>query len=177
MNKKEVTRQAITAVIYIVVGVILARDPGMSASLLCTGIGICALAYGAITLIFYFLLRKDGDGSFNLPVGIAFAALGLFCLVAPSVVLSIIPLLFGIVLLIDGAQKLGSALELRRTGFVKWTFIACVAVILMIFGLMLVTRPFVAVESVMIMFGALLIADGALDAYFIFRIYRLGKNR
>ena len=47
----------------------------------------------------------------------------------------------------------------------------------MVFGVMLVTQPFVAVESVMIMFGALLAADGLMDVYFLFRIYRLSRNR
>lgn len=46
----------------------------------------------------------------------------------------------------------------------------------MIFGVMLVTRPFVAVNSIMIMFGALLIADGLIDVYFIFRVYRAWKK-
>ena len=178
MNKKELARQVITAVIYIVLGVILARNPGMSASLLCTGIGVCALAYGAITLLFYFLRSGDEDASrFTLPAGIAFAAMGIFCLVAPGVVLSVIPLLFGIVLLIDGAEKLGRALELRRAGFARWGVVACVGVIIMLFGLMLVMRPFAAVESIMIMFGALLIADGAIDVYFLVRIYRLSGRK
>ena len=124
------------------------------------------------------LRRSDEDASrLTLPVGIAFAALGAFCLIAPGVVLSIIPLIFGIVLLIDGAEKLGRALELRRTGFARWGVVACVAVIIMVFGVMLVTQPFVAVESVMIMFGALLAADGLMDVYFLFRIYRLSRNR
>ena len=79
-------------------------------------------------------------------------------------------------LLIDGTGKLGRALELRRSGFNGWGLIACVAAIIMIFGVMLVTRPFVAVNSIMIMFGALLIADGLIDVYFIFRVYRAWKK-
>ena len=178
MNKKDLIQQIITAVIYIAVGLILALNPDMSATIICTGIGVCALGYGAITILFYFLRRSDEDASrLTLPVGIAFAALGAFCLIAPSVVLSIIPLIFGIVLLIDGAEKLGRALELRRTGFARWGVVASVAVIIMVFGVMLVTQPFVAVESVMIMFGALLAADGLMDVYFLFRIYRLSRNR
>ena len=164
MDTKEIIRELVTAVAYIVIGVLLALNPDMSATLICSGIGICALAYGAFTLLMYFLRSRDVDSSrLNLPIGIAFAALGVFCLIAPTVVLSIIPLLFGVVLLIDGAGKLGRALELRRSGFNGW-------------GVMLVTRPFVAVNSIMIMFGALLIADGLIDVYFIFRVYRAWKK-
>ena len=178
MDTKEIIRELVTAVAYIVIGVLLALNPDMSATLICSGIGICALPYGAFTLLMYFLRSRDVDSSrLNLPIGIAFAALGVFCLIAPTVVLSIIPLLFGVVLLIDGAGKLGRALELRRSGFNGWGLIACVAAIIMIFGVMLVTRPFVAVNSIMIMFGALLAADRLMDVYFLFRIYRLSRNR
>lgn len=177
MNKKELVRQLVTAVVYIVFGFVLALNPGMSATLICTGIGICALAYGAFTILIYFLRRSDDDASaLTLPIGIAFAALGVFCLIAPSVVLSVIPLMFGIVLLIDGAGKLGSALELRRDGFNGWGIVACVAAIVMVFGLLLVTQPFVAVESIMMIFGAFLAADGLIDIYLIFRVYRVWKR-
>ena len=177
MDTKELIRELVTAVVYIVMGALLALNPDMSATLICTGIGVCALAYGAFTLLMYFLRSRDVDSSrLNLPIGIAFAALGVFCLIAPGTVLSIIPLLFGVVLLIDGAGKLGRALELRRVGFVRWGLIACVAAVIMLFGVMLVTRPFVAVNSIMIMFGAMLMADGAIDLYFLFRVYRVWKK-
>ena len=121
----------------------------------------------------YYMRRRDGDVSrFALPVGIAFAALGAFCLIAPEVVLSIIPLLFGVVLLIDGSGKLGRAFELRRAGFPGWSTVLVVALLVMLFGVLLVTQPYMAVETVMRLFGALLAADGAIELYFILRIYR-----
>lgn len=176
MNKKELINQLISAVVYIVIGVILALNPGMSINILCTGSGICALAYGAFTILFYFLRRHDDDISrFTLPVGIAFAALGAFCLIAPAVVVSVIPLIFGIVLLIDGAGKIGRALELRRSGFVRWSVVAMVGALIMLFGILLVTQPYMAVETVVSLFGSLLAADGLIDVYFMFRIYKLSK--
>ena len=42
----------------------------------------------------------------------------------------------------------------------------------MLFGVLLVTQPYMAVETVMRLFGALLAADGAIELYFILRIYR-----
>ncbi len=178
MNKKELVSELISAVAYIVLGLVLALNPDTSATIICKGIGICALAYGAFLLLFYFLRRGNDDISrFTLPVGIAFAALGAFCLIAPRVVLSIIPLIFGIIMLIDGAGKLGRALELRRSGFVRWSVVACVAVFIMLFGVLLITQPYIAAETVMRLFGAMLAADGAIDLYFMFRIYRLSSKR
>lgn len=173
MNKKELAGQLISAVIYITLGLILALNPGMSANLICSGVGVCSLAYGAFSILLYYLRRRDGDVSrFALPVGIAFAALGVFCLIAPEVVLSIIPLLFGVVLLIDGAGKLGRALELCRAGVPGWGTVLAVAALVMLFGVLLVTQPYMAVETVMRLFGAMLAADGAIELYFMLRVYR-----
>ena len=177
MNKKELVSQLISAVIYTVVGFVVTLNPGASANLVCTGIGICAVVYGAFSILFYFIRRGDDDVSrFTLPVGIAFAAVGAFCFIAPRTVLSIIPLMFGIVLLIDGAGKLGRSLELKRLGFARWTLLATVAVLIMLFGVVLVAQPGMAIDAVMRLFGALLAADGIIEVYFTFRIYKL-KNQ
>ena len=178
MNKKELVSQLITAVAYIAVGIVVTLNPEASSNLLCRGIGIGALAYGAFCILFYFIRRGDDDISrFTLPVGIAFAAVGAFCLIAPRVVLSILPLMFGIVLLIDGAGKLGRALALRRMGFARWSLIAMVAGLIMFFGLCFVMQPGMAVDMVARLFGALLAADGAIELYFAFRVYKLNRNR
>lgn len=178
MNVKELGGDLISAVIYIVLGVMLLLNPDASLSLICTVIGISAIVYGALNVLFYFVRRNDEDSSrFTLPMGIAFAAVGLFCLVAPKVVLSVLPLIFGIVLLIDGAGKLGRSLELRKLGFARWGTLAALAVVILVLGLMLVTRPYEAVENVARIFGAMLVADGLIGIYFSVRVFGIRKNR
>ena len=55
MNKKELVSQLITAVAYIAVGIVVTLNPEASSNLLCMGIGIGALAYGAFCILFYFI--------------------------------------------------------------------------------------------------------------------------
>ena len=173
MNKKEIAGELVTAVVYAALGLVLCFNPGMSIDLICAGAGVAALAYGAFSLLMYLIRGKDGDISrFTLPIGIAFAALGLFCLIAPGVVVSVIPLIFGIVLLIDGAGKLLRALEMRRAGLPGWGIVAAVAGFVLVFGLMMVTQPHAVIETVVRLFGALLVADGLIDLYLILRVYR-----
>ena len=174
MNRKELISQLLSAVVYTALGFVVALNPGASANLICSVMGVCALAYGAFCLLFYFIRRHDDNVSrFTLPVGIAFAALGAFCLIAPEIILSVIPLIFGIILLIDGAGKLGRAFELRRLGFARWGMVAAVAVAILVFGVMFVAQPYSAIEGVMRIFGAVLAADGLIEVYFTFRIYTL----
>lgn len=177
MNIKELGGDLISAVIYIVLGIMLLLNPDASLSLICTIIGISAVAYGALNILLYFIRRGDEDSSrFTLPMGIAFVAVGVFCLAAPKVVLSILPLIFGIVLLIDGAGKLGHSLELRKLGFARWGTIAVVGVIILILGIVLVTRPYEAVQDVARFFGAMITADGIIGIYFAFRVYGVRKD-
>lgn len=178
MNVKELGGDLISAVIYIVLGVMLLLNPDASLSLICTVIGISAVAYGALNILFYYVRRGDEDSSrFTLPMGIAFVAVGVFCLVAPKVVLSILPLIFGIVLLIDGAGKLGRSLELRKLGFVRWGMLTALSVIIMVLGVMLVTRPYEAVENVARIFGAMIVADGLIGIYFSLRVFSIRKGK
>ena len=51
--------------------------------------------------------------------------------------------------------------------------LAAVAGLIMFLGAMLMLQPFMAVELVMRLFGALLAADGFIEIYFAVRIYSL----
>ena len=175
MSKKEFMNRLVTAVIFAAAGIVIALNPGASADLICTGLGVAALGYGAVTLIFYFAAR-DGVSRYSLPVGIAFAALGLFCLAAPRLVMSVVPLLCGIVLLIDGAGKLGRPFEFKRLGFANWGMLVWIAAVVLIFGLMMVTQPFAVLETVMRLFGAVMVADGLIELYMAAKIYKISKR-
>lgn len=177
MNRKELISQLLSAVVYTALGFVVTLNPGASANLICSVMGVCALAYGAFCLLFYFIRRHDDNVSrFTLPVGIAFAALGAFCLIAPEIILSVIPLIFGIILLIDGAGKLGRAFEFKRLGFANWGMLVWIAAVVLIFGLMMVTQPFAVLETVMRLFGAVMVADGLIELYMAAKIYKISKR-
>ena len=139
------------------------------------GLGVCSAA-ALIKRENPFKAARDGVSRYSLPVGIAFAALGLFCLAAPRLVMSVVPLLCGIVLLIDGAGKLGRAFEFKRLGFANWGMLVWIAAVVLIFGLMMVTQPFAVLETVMRLFGAVMVADGLIELYMAAKIYKISKR-
>ena len=155
-------RQVIVSVAYAVIGLVLIIRPGLTASVLCGGIGVCALIFGAARLIMYFTRRGEYGGG-ELAVGIALAAVGLLCLAAPRLVMSVLPLVLGVVLVIDGAGKFSRSLELRKLGYTHWYLTLLLALCLLIVGITLVINPFVMVETAVTFFGICLLLDGAAD--------------
>ena len=84
-------------------------------------------------------------------MGIAFAALGLFCLAAARLVMSVVPLRYRAANRRRG--KLGRAFEFKRLGFANWGMLVWIAAVVLIFGLMMVTQPFAVLETVIGLFA------------------------
>lgn len=166
---KPSARQLITSVAYAVLGLVLIVRPGLTASVLCSGLGICALIFGATRILGYFLHGQDSTGG-DLAVGIALAALGVLCLAAPRTVMSILPLLLGVVLILDGAGKLSRSLELRKLGYPRWYLTLLLAACLLLVGIVMVLNPFGMVETAVSFFGICLLIDGLLDIVLLLRL-------
>ena len=162
-------RQLVSAVAYATLGLVLIIRPGLTASVLCAGLGICALIFGLVRIISYFLRRDSATGA-DLAVGIALAAVGILCLAAPRTVMSILPLLLGVVLIIDGAGKLSRSLELRKLGYSHWYLTLLLAACLLLVGIVMVLNPFGMVETAVTFFGICLFIDGLLDIILLLRL-------
>ncbi len=162
-------RQLVSAVAYAILGLVLIIRPGLTASVLCAGLGICALIFGLVRIISYFLRRDSATGA-DLAVGIALAAVGILCLAAPRTVMSILPLLLGVVLIIDGAGKLSRSLELRKLGYSHWYLTLLLAACLLLVGIVMVLNPFGMVETAVTFFGICLLIDGLLDIILLLRL-------
>ena len=100
--------------------------------------------------------------------GVAFTALGAFCLITPSTVVSILPFLLGLVLLLDAVGKFQRALQMRSVGFPYWWVSLVFAVCVLLLAITLLFNPFGAVKFTMIFFGACLLADGIADLIYLF---------
>lgn len=162
-------RQLVSAVAYAILGLVLIIRPGLTASVLCAGLGICALIFGLVRIISYFLRRDSATGA-DLAVGIALAAVGILCLAATRTVMSILPLLLGVVLIIDGAGKLSRSLELRKLGYSHWYLTLLLAACLLLVGIVMVLNPFGMVETAVTFFGICLLIDGLLDIILLLRL-------
>ena len=102
-------------------GLVLLIWPGIATEWILNLCGAALLIAGAAN-IFRYYRRGDAYRAYNwdLSVGILLALAGLALIAFKAMLLSIVPLLFGIALLIGGAVKIQAACNLRRMRYGRW---------------------------------------------------------
>ena len=152
----------ITAIIYIVVGLLLIIWPDQARQIVIYAIGAAALLYGGYRIIDYFA-KKDQFGSVQLGValGIACIVLGLFLLFQANVVVALLAAVIGVAIIVDSVLRLQIALNLRLAGGRSWIVLIVTALVMLVFGILLLFNPFTVIRVATIVGGASLLADGA----------------
>ena len=174
--KKLKTNIVISALLCILLGVLLVVWPGLSMQIVCTAVGAVLLIGGGVRLAVYFMTR-DGSvyAQINLIVGIILAVVGIWILLQPDKVLAIIPIIVGIVIILHGANNLRQAVTLCQDKYDKWWVALILGLLTVGFGVLLILRPFEALDTVVMMIGISLIYDGISDIWIVSRIYRMAK--
>ncbi len=152
------------AALYVLMGVLLFLFPIASSTLFVQALAAGAAVYGASHLIRYIQSRKTGQSNpGDLFLTVLPAAFAVFALIWPEAVLSVLPLVLGSLLLIDGIGKLPLAIAALREQYPGMIPLAISSVLPIILGTVIVINPFATVRVVVMVFGAALIADGASD--------------
>lgn len=174
--KKLKTNIVISAVLCIALGVVLVIWPDMSMQVMCTTIGIVLLIGGLVRLIEYFLMRDDSlYAQMNLIMGIVIAVVGVWIILKPDKVLAIIPIIIGIMIVLHGLNNLQQAVALCKDKYDKWWVALVLGLLTVGFGILLICRPFAALNTVVILIGIFLIYDGVSDIWIVSRIRRTAK--
>ncbi len=148
------------ALLYIVLGVVLILFPATSLNLACLLIGAVTLLYGVVR-IFGYTRAGEGEASrLELAFGIVLAALGVFLLVCPQLLVSRIPIALGAYLLVDSFSAIKRSLEWKALGFSRWWVSFLVSLVLALFGLVMILRPFTLVANLVVFIGVGFLFDG-----------------
>ena len=175
--KKLKTNIVISATLCILLGIVLVVWPDLSMQIVCTAIGAVLLIGGGVRLAVYFT-AKDGSvyAQMNLIMGIILAVVGIWILLQPDKVLAIIPIIVGIVIALHGVNNLQQAISLCKEKYDKWWVALILGLLTVGFGILLVCRPFEALDTAVMMIGFFLIYDGISDIWIVSRIYRTAKT-
>lgn len=174
--KRVKTNVVISSILCVILGLVLVFWPGLSIRIVCTAVGVVLIVTGITRMIDYFAVR-DGSmySQINLIFGIVLVVVGVWISVKPDKVLAIIPIIVGIVIVIHGLQNIKQAMELWRDKYAKW-WVACILGVLTVgFGVLLICRPFTAIDTVVMLIGFFLIYDGISNIWIVSRIYKNAK--
>ena len=163
-----------TAVLYILLGLLLTIFPDLSGTIFVWVLAAAAAVFGLIHLVRYLRARKTAQASGGaLFLAILALMFALFCALRPRAILSFLPLVLGILCLLDGIGKIPIAVAFVQdhSGSLIPVLISTILPILL--GILLIANPFGAARMVIMIFGIGLILDGISD---LVTAFMAGRN-
>lgn len=161
----------VTAVIYILFGIVLAVFPTTAVRTLGYMLGGVLIFAGAVKILLY--MKENNQKNYytnDLMIGIIAVVIGVFVVFKIEVLLSIIPFLFGLVVLANGSMKLQNVMNLKRAGYKNWTAMLIVALLGLALGIILIINPFSSVVFLFRIVGICFVYSGVTDIFILFVI-------
>ena len=169
--------QLIVTLIYLALGGTLIAKPGVIGQTFCIIVGTCTLIFGLFKLLPFIQEKRHSFLSAEFIVGVVFTAIGVFALISPPFVLSILPIVMGIVVLLDGVSHLFKALYLKKLGFAYWWALLLAALAACVLGGLLIYNPFSGPAPMARLLGVGLCLDGVTAlALFVCIFAQLRRN-
>ena len=156
--------EIITCGAIILLGIVLLILPGVATSILFNTIGGVCILIGLIHVIKYFTLdaRIAVVGN-DMALGLAWIAGGVAIIIFKPLLVSLLPVVFGLVLLIGGGFKVQSSLGFKRMNAASWYWELICAVVSVVMGILIVSNPFSTALLMMRVIGAALVLEGCMD--------------
>lgn len=145
----------------IILGLCLIIWPHISATVLCYLFGALILITGIVRIVCY--IRRGVSAFFHyyeLPLGILDILLAVFFFSRSRYVILVLPIVIGIMILVDSIFELQMAIDLRRLGLGRWWSMLVLSVLSILFSFLLVLNPFEGSVTLMVFIGLSLIVDG-----------------
>ena len=154
----------ISAILTIALGAVLVIWPDWSGRILCYLLGAALILMGGIQLIVCIRAERIGFYSkFSMLMNIILILLGVWVCIRPDTVLSLVPVIIGIVMLIHGCMDLQFTMDIKHAGSGKWWIALIFALVTLTLGVFLIMHPFLAFEITMLIIGIGLLYDGISD--------------
>ena len=147
--------------LYVVLGVVLLAWPTLSVQMICYGLAVAMIVIGISYGIMYFTKDSlEGFLQMDLVIGIVCLAFGIFILLNPTFLSSVLPFAMGIILLLGAIVKIQSAINMKKLRLKKWYLILICALVIGVLGAVLLWNPFEEEKYMILYIGICLILDG-----------------
>lgn len=164
----------LSALFSIVMGVILVAWPETTLDIICKAIAIILIVMGAAELVSYFWNKITYSLSGIL--GLVVLLIGIWIFVKPQSVLSLIPIVIGVILAVHGVQDLKVAFDTKKNGYTKWWSMLLMAIISLALGIICIVNAFGMVTLTMQIIGIALVYDGISDIWIVYRASKVAKE-
>lgn len=152
--KKVKTAYIAVCVLFMIVGLLLCFFPKFSLVAICYLIGISSIAFGIVKIFAYFSEDKYNIAfQFDLALGLFSVIVGFVVVAHPQWLLNILPIIFGILILVDSLFSLQASIDAKRFGFSKWFILLISSFISIAFGITLIFNPFESAVIITVFYG------------------------
>ena len=177
MIKELKKNMILLAVFYLILGIILVLFPEGSGYAICYLIGGLTIIYGIFHLVLYQRTKSPFvTYRYDLVQGIIGLAIGIYVMIVPEILIETLPVVLGVVVMIDSIVKIQNAWDLKRMGYDRWWLVMIGALVTLAFGLLMVFYPFTVYLSVIVFVGISLIVNGVSDLITIFILNKKVKE-
>lgn len=160
--KKMSITSIIFSLIFIFTGIFLLLKPETAINIVCYVLGVILVLWGVVSIIQFF---SDKNSTNYLSISFIFGAFvfifGIIILIKPSIIASIVPLLLGVWMVINGVTKLSYSLSLYKTN--KNILSVIGSILIIVFGVTLIFNPFEGAKGLTQIIGIALIVYSVLD--------------
>lgn len=160
--KKMSITSIVFSLIFILTGIFLLLRPETAINIICYVLGLLLLLSGVVSIVQFFSDKtSDNYLSFSFIFGAFVFIFGLIILIKPAIVASIIPLLLGVWMLINGVTKLSYSLTINK--FNNSTVSIIGSILIIILGILLIFNPFAGAKSLVQIIGISFIVYSVID--------------
>ena len=164
--KNKNTSKFVSSLIYIALGLILIVYPTLIGETICWMLSGAAAAMGVIHLIGYAMSKggsRSDEGANGLATGMVLLLLAVFIVIKEEFVISIIPFILGFMITVKGVIGVQSAINLKRLGYGNFKGSLISAILVTLFGIVMMLNPFSTVKILFTMIGIGLLISGIVD--------------
>lgn len=154
----------LSSAILAVVGLLLIFQSEATILAIAYVIGGILVALGTLTLIKYIrTIENPLRNELDIVYGIVTTILGVIVIKNPEAMASVIPLVIGVIIIINSAAKLEYSMELRKNGDALWKTTMILSIITVLCGILLIFNPFSGAIFITKVVGILIFVYALLD--------------
>lgn len=146
--------ELLMAVISLLLGIVMVIYPEKTISVICYIIAGAILIYGIIDIVSYFT-AKSYEGAFSLSLikGIIASVIGIVIFIKPQYLITFIPIVMGILLIIDGITSIQKSVFLKNNNIYFWHVSMIESIITFALGVFVLVKPFDVERAIIICLG------------------------
>lgn len=167
----------LTAILSIGFGVVLLINPKITTDAISYALGVILMICAIFHVFLYFKLRnKNGLVVINIIVAIITGVIGLWIIANPSSVTYIIPIILGLLIMIEGILDIKMAFELKNVYYHYWWMAIILGGINIGLSILIVFNPFKATASFSVINGVSFIYNGITTFWILSRLIKASKE-